>query len=90
MREKIQDIIEDNYGRFIGTNEAALNASVELEELANKHALDFITWVGSITWIDNMGCYKNDSHGTKDDRYDGFKLKTKKELLEIYNKQCNK
>jgi hypothetical protein len=43
MREKIQEIIQENYNKFLGTNEAELHASVEIEEFFKKFLSDFET-----------------------------------------------
>jgi hypothetical protein len=36
MREKILEIIQENYNKFLGTTEAELHASVEIEALFEK------------------------------------------------------
>jgi hypothetical protein len=45
MREQIQEIIQENYNTYLGTNEAELQASVEIEELLEENSIEFLRWV---------------------------------------------
>lgn len=48
MRDKILEIIQENYSKFSGTNEAELHASVEIEEFFKQFLSDFGTKIKAI------------------------------------------
>lgn len=57
-----------------------------MEETKEGFALNFVKWIDSITWKNNIGCYRNETFG-KYEKYNAYKLLPYKELLEIYIKE---
>lgn len=76
LKNKIQEIIESNYNKFLGTNEAELISSEELFILMKKVCVAFLKW--------QCGLIKSDKIEellklTEEELFDKF-LKTWKEI----------
>jgi hypothetical protein len=73
LQDKILEIIQDNYNETTGTNEAELYSSIDIANLAAKHAKDdavgFCNWVSANAFAFEDGWYYHGDYYTTEDLY---------------------